>query len=89
MDEEYMLTTYDNPFNPFTQWDSWYNEDRRLGYDTSGFLGRLAATADGLPDATNQQEIYKAMDRIIALEPMTYVKVRRDGSFVKKEITNQ
>ena len=31
MTNEYMLSTIDNPFNPFTQWDDWlrYDEDKK------------------------------------------------------------
>jgi len=36
-----LLTTEDNPYNPFTQWLAWYHEDQRLGYDTPGFRSRL------------------------------------------------
>lgn len=27
--KDYLLTTIDNPFNPFTDWDSWYNFDQQ------------------------------------------------------------
>ena len=39
---DYMLTTIDNPYDPFTQWDDWYKFDMVKGYDTCGYLARLA-----------------------------------------------
>lgn len=37
-----MLTTRDNPFNPYTQWDSWLQWDRDHGYYTNELLARVA-----------------------------------------------
>ena len=34
MVEKYRLTTLDNPFNPFTEWDQWYFFDMSQGYNT-------------------------------------------------------
>ena len=34
MESEYMLTTIDNPFNPFTNFDDWYAFDTSKGYNT-------------------------------------------------------
>ena len=32
--DDFMLTTTDNPFNPWIDFDTWYAEDIRLGHDT-------------------------------------------------------
>jgi hypothetical protein len=32
------LTTVDNPYNPFLQWDDWYAFDMMKGYDTCGLI---------------------------------------------------
>lgn len=45
-----LLTTEDNPYNPFTDWDSWYNFDIFKGYDTCGLLARVAFTVDDFED---------------------------------------
>ena len=39
---EYMLTTVDNPFDPFTRFEEWYAYDVRMGYNTASFLERIA-----------------------------------------------
>ena len=41
MGGDYMLTTVDNPFNPFTEFDSWLAYDEQSGYNTNGLLARL------------------------------------------------
>ena len=48
--EKYMLTTEDNPFNPFTQWDDWYFYDLSKGYNTCERLARIAKPGFVLPD---------------------------------------
>ena len=42
MDNELWVTTVDNPFDPFTQWDQWYRFDELNGYHTCSEIARLA-----------------------------------------------
>lgn len=65
----YMLTTVDNPYNPFTQWDLWYNFDEHQGYCSCGYLDRVSATSDGFSEAENQRELNRAIDWIIKNDP--------------------
>lgn len=37
----HMLSTSDNPFNPFTQYEEWNAWDLRAGYHTLGLQARL------------------------------------------------
>ena len=37
-----MLTTIDNPFDPFTQFDDWLRFDEEKGYHTCQFLAKIA-----------------------------------------------
>lgn len=74
-----MLSTADNPFDPFDQFDSWYNYDMDKGYSSCCYLSRVAFTSDSLSDAENTQEIEHAIDNIIANDPYNaYIKVVRD-----------
>lgn len=84
--EETALTTVDNPYNPFTQFDIWNEFDMRNGYDTCSKLGRLAKTSIGLSDADNEQQIDDAMNRIIEMHPTLYIKVTPD-SFEERMIS--
>lgn len=43
--KEYMLTTIDNPFNPFTQFDSWYQYDEPR-YHTCEYIARLSGNTN-------------------------------------------
>ncbi len=60
-----MLTTIDNPFNPFTQWDDWNRFDEDHKYYSCSYLARIAKTSDDLPDEANEKAIADAIDEIV------------------------
>lgn len=62
-----MLTTEDNPYNPFTEFDDWYQYDETHGYHTCSYLARIANTSNLLLDNDNEDEIDRAMDEIVRL----------------------
>lgn len=61
---EYMLTTVDNPFDPFTQFDEWYAWDQSAGYCTPGLLARLAYVSDEISDADQALAVQQAVEAI-------------------------
>lgn len=74
---EYMLSTFDNPFNPFDDFDSWYQFDSDKGYNSCSYLARIARTSDQLSDEENSQEIERAIDEIIKYDFMNiYTKIK-------------
>jgi len=62
---EYMLTTVDNPYDPFTQFDAWYQWDTAHGYHTSSFLARIVQTSDELSEVDQSLAIDRAIDEIV------------------------
>lgn len=62
---EYKLTTVDNPYDPFTQFDEWYAWDQQAGYHTLGLLARLAHTSHDLAEADQHVAIQDAIDQIV------------------------
>lgn len=79
MASEYMLTTIDNPYNPFKQFDSWFLFDVEKGYNTCAYLDRIARTSDQLSDAENDEELERAMNEIISNDFMNiYKKVKKE-----------
>lgn len=63
--ELHMLTTVDNPYDPFTQYEEWNNYDVRSGYNTASFLARVAASSDELSDADRDFVMEQAIDEIV------------------------
>lgn len=62
---EHMLTTVDNPFNPFHQFKEWYRWDTHAGYHTLGYLARIAVVSDDLSEADHSLAIDNAINEII------------------------
>lgn len=42
LENDLVLTTIDNPFNPKTQYSNWKTWDERLGYYTEAYIARVA-----------------------------------------------
>ena len=59
--KEVMLSTSDNPFNPFSQFKEWYAFDISHGYNTLGYLAAVAETDPSQFDRENNLEWYKAI----------------------------
>lgn len=70
------LSTHDNPFNPFKDFNSWFEFDLKNGYNCCSLLSRISQTAEMLTDKENQEEIERAIDEIIKEDFLDiYIKV--------------
>ena len=78
---EHMLTTVDNPFNPFTHYDEWDAFDRTQGYHTSAFLARIVRTSDDLSEADQSLAIELAIEEIVKENVSgMHIRVEEDGT---------
>lgn len=59
------LTTFDNPFNPFENFDEWFAFDVQHGYNTCGKLMRIANVENDMSEVEYNNEIERAIDEII------------------------
>lgn len=74
-----MLTTEDNPFDPFDQFDDWYAFDTQMGYNSVSYLDRIAKTSPELSPEDYQHEITRAIDEILRFNLTgNYKKVTRN-----------
>lgn len=72
------ITTVDNPFDPFDEFDSWFRFDTDHGYNSCGILARFLYTSDQFTDEENAYETERAIDQIIAHDPLNrWKKVKR------------
>lgn len=62
---KHMLTTVDNPYNPFTQNDEWTVWDETNGYRTNQYLARIVRLSDDLSEADEDAEMERAIDEIV------------------------
>ena len=75
-----MLTTKDNPFDPFSQWDDWRRFDEDKGYFTCEYLARVVDSTPELSDADQEIAILTAIYEIIKYQPDTYSTVTKEVS---------
>ena len=79
MSNDCRLTTFDNPFDPFDDFTSWWLFDNEKGYNTCGYLDRIAHVSDDMTQKEVNEEIERAIDEIILFNPLNiYKKVKRE-----------
>ena len=71
------LTVKQNPWNQFTDYDSWDAWDKAHGYCTEAYLARVEMLSDSLPDSLKEKYREQAIDEIIEMNKgiIDYVKV--------------
>lgn len=80
MSNDCMLTTNDNPYNPFDEFALWLLFDKEKGYNTCEYLARIAQLSDDLSEKETEEEIERAMDEIIKYDPFgIYMKVTKES----------
>ena len=67
MSRRVYLTTEDNPFDPATEFASWFTYDIAHQYNTCQLINRHADTSSALSDDSNAEAIERAIDEIIRL----------------------
>lgn len=76
-----MLTTTDNPFDPFTQYDQWFTWDFHHGYHTLSYLARIVVTSDELSDTDQSLAIEEGIDEIVKENVLgIYKKVTKEDN---------
>ena len=73
-----MLSTVDNPFDPFEQFNDWLNFDTSKGYYSSNILARITQVEDDFTQKEIDEENERAIDEIIKYDPLgIFVKVTK------------
>lgn len=87
MAQDCMLTTIDNPFNPFDDFISWFMFDIEKGYDCCSRLARIANFEDDMTQKEMDEENERAIDEIIKYDfTNIYKKIIRDEQVTPKNI---
>jgi hypothetical protein len=81
-----MLSTVDNPYDPFSSFDEWYAFDMSKGYNTLGYLARVTVLSDELTEAQRDDEIDFAISQAARLNITgNYIKVK-EGAFIRRSV---
>lgn len=71
-----MVTTKDNPFSPFTQFDEWRRFDEMKGYHTLSLLARVTHTSTDLSEVDQELALDLAVEEIVHFNVTgNYIKV--------------
>lgn len=63
-----MLTTFDNPYNPFTEFEQWYLFDELHHHNCCGYIERTALVGPGMTDREKNHEIEAAIDELLKVD---------------------
>lgn len=73
------ITTVDNPYDPFDDFEHWFQFDTEKGYYTSSRVARLTKLRDDMSEVEEDLEVERAIDRLIEIDPLKiYKKVVRE-----------
>ena len=79
MDTVSMLTTFDNPYDPFDDFVHWFLFDVEKGYNTCGKLARIARSSEDFSTIEEDLDRERAIDEIINNDFLNiYKKVTRN-----------
>lgn len=85
-----MLSTKDNPYNPFENFDEWYRYDMDEGWDSCGRLARIASFSDDMSDEEIEIENERAIDSIIKNDFLNvFIKVRPNSVIEPEKIETE
>lgn len=73
------LSTSDNPYNPFTDFNNWNAYDMQNGYNSCAYLARVVGDISSEEENEVDENIESAIDRIVAMNLTgNYIKVYAD-----------
>ena len=71
-----MLSTVNNPYNPFTEFHKWYKFDQVYEEGCAQYLAKVCLADDEMLPADYDEEVERAIDEIIEMNPRKiYIKV--------------
>lgn len=86
METQVAITTFDNPYDPFKEFESWFMFDVEKGYNTCSYLARIADITDSMSEQEENAEVERAIDEIIKYDFMNmYKKVKKEKDTTPQE----
>ena len=74
-----MLSTKDNPYNPFEDFKKWYDYDSDCKYNSCGILDIITGDTSKLSPTEEALKTEMAIDSFIESDPLNlYIKVQKD-----------
>lgn len=67
MAKAHMLSTSDNPWNPWTHFKEWNAYDMQAGYHTLAYLARVTVSSDEISEADQDLAVEQAIEDILRI----------------------
>lgn len=83
--KETALTTIDNPYSPFSQFDEWLNYDLEKGYNCCAYIDRVKQVYKKETSYLSNEEENRIIEEIIDF----IVNTDPTGNYIKVEKTNE
>ena len=79
--KQHRLTTIDNPYDPFDQFEEWFQYDVQHSYNCCGLVALLAETSDSMTEQEKDSILFEGMKQLIETDPLNqYTIVEREVS---------
>jgi len=82
MDKKGLVTTIDNPFDPFVQWNEWLAYDQHKQYYTCEFIAKLAQVSPDDDETEKENKLQTAIEFLLDYSPihlLVYPKINDGG----------
>lgn len=77
-----MLTTKDNPYSPFDQFELWQMYDIEMGYQSCERLGKIIQLEDDMSEQEKEEAMDRAIDEIVKHDPLNiYVRATETSTY--------
>lgn len=77
-----MLTTIDNPYSPFDQFELWQLYDIEMGYQTCERLGKVIQLEEDMSDSEKEEAMDRAIDAIVQHDPLgIYARANENSTY--------
>lgn len=77
------ITTTDNPYDPFDNYDLWKRYDENSGYFSESYVARIARVSDDMTEQEFEDAVEEAIDEIVSFNltnsEADYKKVTRSS----------
>jgi hypothetical protein len=75
---DWLITTFDNPWSPWTHPREWDAYDNTMGYKTLQTIARISSTNVLLSDELNDKLIEQTEIEMIKANPFLYTRIREN-----------
>lgn len=72
--KEFLITTIDNPYNPFSEYEDWLRFDEENGYNTQNYVARVLQVKDLDDSLSEDEKLDIALESILSINQGLYVK---------------